>query len=880
MQLSRLIGILVAIIILNTGLASAQEVDLNQLVTLKCKDKPLGAVLESLEKDYKLDFAYSSELIPVDKSITLLHRKQPLRKILDELTLLADLKYQVIGTKIVLSPNQAQANGTKGSYTISGFVTDASSGEKLLGANIVNLGTYTGRTTNVYGFYSLTVKQSDVVIAWSYTGYTRKVEHLRLTSDTVINLSLEPSLSLPTVTIEGNSDDMRMESSQMSQAEVQVRDLDKLPALTGEVDVMRAMQQFPGVHFGDEGTVTLYVRGGGPDQNLILLDGVPLYNTYHLFGLVSIFNSSAINSIKLVKAGYPARYGGRLSSVLDVRMKEGNLKEFGGEASVGLLTSQVTLEGPIKKDTTSFLVSFRRTYADLIATPIIREVNKRNGVDGVWSFNFLDGNVKLNHKFSNKDRIYASAYSSSDNGIDTRIESSQDTVRGVRYATSDEYRIKWTNFTSALRWNHLFNNKLFSNTTILYSDYKFNIDEDVTSKEFFPDGSIDTLRSITTYNSDIRDLGFRFDFNYFPSPRHDIQFGGASTVHRFQPGVYALTSTEAQAPPLDSLRIEAIENNLFLEDDFTLGKRIKVNAGLRASMFTVEDTTYQSLEPRASMRYLIRSNLTWRGSYARMVQYLHLLNSAQIGFPVDLWVPPTSRISPQRAYQVATGLSFYPSKGSEISSEVYYRKMSNIIEYKNGASFVDPNENWEDKVEVGEGESYGWEIYARRSGEKFTGWVGYTWSRTVRQFDQINEGRPFPYKYDRTHDVNVTGMWKLSDRTTLSSTWVYGTGTAITLPEDQIPGAGSNPVLPVPPVVGFSDRNAYRLRDYHRLDLGLTIRNPKPWGARILNFSIYNVYNRRNPYFMYLGTNGQGRTVFKEVSYFPIIPSFRYAMQF
>jgi len=870
-----LLGLLLCLL---THSAVGQAPDLEQIVSVRYKNVPLGKILDEISEKYQLSFSYSRDLIPVKQEITVMYKKQPLRVVLDAIASATDVNYKVVNSKIVWVPKGS--TGRSGQFVISGFVEDAETGEKLIGATVANLKTYTGLSTNAYGFYSLTVDTSDVEILFSFVGYKKQVMPLHLTKDLTLNIALESSYELREVVVASDEGKAILQTSQMSQIELSIPEISEQPALTGEIDPMRAMQQYPGVHSGDEGTVSLHVRGGGPDQNLILLDGVPVYNTYHMFGLVSIFNSASINHINLIKAGYPARYGGRLSSVVDARMREGNLKKFGGEASIGLLTAQLTLEGPLKKDTTSFLLSLRRTYADLIATPVLREYNRRNGEDNLWSFNFYDMNAKLNHKFSKKDRLYFSLYTSLDNGLDRRKESTTDTTNNITYSQLDEYKIRWSNFTASLRWNHLFNNRLFANATLLFSDYRFNITEEYLQNEFFPDGSIDTIQSLTVYTSEIRDIGFRFDFNYFPANKHVIQFGGASTLHRFKPGVSAFTGANIELPQTDTFAVPAFEQNLFFEDDISLNKKWKVNLGVHASLYLVDDTSYKNIQPRIAIRYLPKSNLAFKASYSEMTQFLHLLTNAQIGFPVDLWVPPTGKVAPQTAQQVALGMHSFPNEKWEFTTEAYYKLMRNSVVYKNGASFTNPEENWEDQVEVGRTTAYGIEFFAKYKLPRFSIWSSYTLSKTTRFFDNINNGNPFPYKYDRTHDFNISSVYKIKPNISASIAWVFGTGNGITLPQDVFLPANPTSGSQASNLVGFSDRNGSRLPNYHRLDLGVSFTKTKKWGKRIWNFSIYNVYNKRNPYYIFLSTNDSGQPTFKSVSYFPIIPSFRYVAKF
>ena len=861
--------------------ASQAQSVLDQNVSVTYKAESLKQILESLREDFHLDLTYSDDRIPVDKVLTIEVVNYPLRELLSQIAIKAKIDFQEVAGRVVFVPRPKAPSGPPNRITISGYIEDAATGEKLIGANVADVSTGQGISTNPYGFYSLTLDGPEVEIAVSFVGFQRQIFALDLQKDTVLDVEMVNALELEEFEVKASKTEDPSEATAMSTIEFNPADMADVPSLAGERDVLRNMQQYPGVSFGNEGSVSLYVRGGGPDQNLLLLDGVPIYNTYHLFGLVSIFNSSAVNNVRLIKGGYPARYAGRLSSVLDARIKEGNNKKLKGEVAAGLLTTQFTVEGPIKKNTTSFLLAFRRTYADLLATPLMREINRRNGVDGKWSFNFYDLNAKVNHKFSDKNRIYLSVYNSQDRGVNDRRENFFEDSTSTSYTLENNYNIKWSNLTSSVRWNHLFNNRLFANTTLFYSDYRFNINEDLNYYEEFNGATTFEFRVKTQYRSDIRDIGGRIEFNYFPSPRHNVRFGGGVVRHRFQPGVNAVVGSQNANFNFDNRAIFPYEYNAYVEDEFKIAPDLSVNVGAHGAAFQLEDTTYRSFQPRILLRYSISKSLAFKASYAEMTQYLHLLNNANIGLPVDLWVPPTKRVSPQESQQTAVGIVKHFKKGYEFSTEGYVRQMQNLIEYENGASFLNPNENWEDKIVVGTGRAFGVEFLFRKTTGRTTGWIGYTLSRSDRLFPDLNEGVRFPFKYDRTHDISATAIHKLNEKVTFSATWVFGTGSATTLPIGTFSAASTNIRNQfLPDLLEFGSRNGHRLRDYHRLDLAVTFKKKISWGERILNLSLYNTYSRRNPFFVYLSVDEDGKRRFKEVSYFPIIPSFRYAIRF
>lgn len=558
-------------------------------------------------------------------------------------------------------------------YTISGSVKDAANGESLIGASIYNLHSRQGTTANHYGFYSLTLPQDSVSLQISYVGYESRLVRFFLSKDTTINFNLVSGSTLEEVVISATAEDQIQETTRMGTIDVPLENIKSMPALLGEVDVMKVLQLLPGVQSGAEGSSGLYVRGGGPDQNLILLDGVPVYNASHLFGFFSVFNADAINNVELVKGGFPARYGGRLSSVIDIRMKEGNSKKFQGEGSIGLVASRLTVEGPIVKDKTSFIVSGRRTYIDLIATPLIKMNTKGEETAGYY---FYDLNAKINHRFNDKNRLFLSMYTGDDKAYARSRYVSGQTDHTSESAT--QFKLQWGNITTALRWNAIINRKLFSNVTATYSRYRFGVYADqkesvttsgVTQSEYFQ----------TAYVSGIRDFALKADFDFIPSPDHYIRFGIQAIDHLFTPGVLSLRSNEVADTTLGATRTYAEEYFAYAEDDFTVTDKLKINAGIHASGFAVNGKFYHSFQPRLSARYLLSQNLSLKASYAQMAQYIHLLSNVGIGLPTDLWVPSTDRVGPEHSYISSMGLAYNLNNTYEITLEGYYKKMQGLL---------------------------------------------------------------------------------------------------------------------------------------------------------------------------------------------------------
>lgn len=761
--------------------------------------------------------------------------------------------------------------------TISGFIEDAKTGEKLFGASIYSKETLLGTTSNLYGFYSLTLPQGVHSVTFSYVGFQPIQMNLNLTKDTLITITLSPTIDLKEFEVVATETEQIQERTQMSTIEISMDKLKKLPAFMGERDILKTIQLLPGVQSGTEGSSGMYVRGGGPDQNLILLDGVPVYNAAHLFGFFSVFNADAISNVQLTKGGFPARYGGRLSSVLDIRMKEGNNKEFHGEGSIGLISSKLTLEGPIIKDKTSFIVSGRRTYIDLLTRPIIKTVSRNQGAETVAGYYFGDFNAKINHKINDKHRLFLSTYYGTDNAYLTTGFSYDNTTENLTAG------LEWGNITGALRWNYLINKKLFANTTITYSRYNFLVGqsfESITKQQ----PKDDVTSFAFDYTSGIFDWAGKVDFDYIPNGNHYIKFGASDIYHTFSPGVNTI-NYNANSQEIDTTfgndKIYAHEMYIYAEDDIKLNKKLKANIGFHLSGFKLKETFYHSFQPRISARYLINSNMSVKAAYSTMAQYIHLLTNAGIGLPTDLWVPATENVLPMFSNQIAAGWAYTYKKKYEVSVEAYYKTMSNLIEYKDGASFFGGDSNWENKLERGDGLAYGAEFFVQKKNGPLNGWVGYTLSWTNRTFENLNFGETFPYRYDRRHDVSIALSYDFADKADIGLVWVYGTGNAVSLPIAKYPSANEDPFFYYnTPVDYFENRNGYRMPAYHRLDLSLNIYKKKKWGEAVWNVSIYNTYNRQNPFFLFIGNNNFGEPNLRQVALFPIMPSISYAFKF
>ena len=766
-------------------------------------------------------------------------------------------------------------------FTISGFVRDVSSGEELISATIYVKELKTGILTNNYGFYSLTLPKGKYTLSISYMGFQTREISVDLNENIHNNIDLQPVAFLnKEVEIVGKRKNENVQNTDVGKVELDIEKAKAIPAIMGEVDILKTIQLLPGVKSAGEGSSGFYVRGGGSDQNLILLDEAIVFNTGHLFGFFSVFNSDAVKNTTLIKGGMPANYGGRLSSVVDVTMKEGNNKQYHGAGGIGLIASKLTLEGPIIKDKSSFMISARRTYADFLAKPFMKGKDfEGNG------YYFYDLNTKINYRISEHDRIFISGYFGRD-------------VFTFNSPNSDfKIRIPWGNATTTVRWNHLFSDKLFLNTSAIYNDYHFAMQ--MISKDF----------NFSTY-SGIRDWSMKADFSYFPNTVHKIKFGGNYTYHTFIPGASsASTSDSLQLDTKSIPKKYAHETAMYIVDNFDLNNWLKVDIGLRFSTFTmlapysqlvkdslgeVTDTifyhkgdkvkTYYGFEPRINLRFKINDKSSVKASYNYNNQYIHLVSNSASTLPTDIWVPSSRLVNPQKGYQLSVGYfrNFFKNT-VETSVEIYYKKMFNQIEYRDGYT-IQWGRDLEWDFVFGQGQSYGVELFINKTIGKLTGWVGYTWSKTTRHFPDLATV-DFPTKYDRTNDLSVVAVYEPNKRMSFAATFVYGTGEATTIPLRRY-------VIDNRIVNEYSPRNSYRLEPYHRADVSATIRN-KPFDKsgkprKVQSewvVSIYNVYNHKNIYFIYYNMEGdiyKGdlKIQAKKVSLFPIIPSISWNFKF
>ncbi len=763
-------------------------------------------------------------------------------------------------------------------YTISGYVKDASNGEALIGARVFIKEIAQGTAANQYGFYSLTIDKGNYNLTFSFLSFKDTVIPIILDKNIRLNINLLPAaIEGKEFVVSDKRSDENVHGTQMGTTTLSIDKIKTLPAFMGEVDIIKTIQLLPGVQSAGEGNSGFYVRGGGPDENLILLDGANVYNASHLFGFFSIFNSDAINSVELIKGGMPAQYGGRLASVLDITMKEGNNQDYHVEGGIGLISSRFTAQGPIKKNKSSFIVSGRRTYIDVLMQPFISSSSAFKGS----GYYFYDLNVKLNYEFSDRDKLYVSGYF----GRDVFTYKNSETDFSVS--------VPWGNTTLTTRWNHLFNDKLFMNTSLIYTDYQF--ESSFTANQF-----------VFNLFSGIKDVNAKWDLNYYPTIRHNIKFGADYTFHIFSP-----SSVTGQAGSVsfntDQIKhLYANEAAVYVSDDFDLTDKIKLNGGLRYSAFQqvgpfyryghdqygrITDSTYyapskqvcfyQGIEPRFSIRYSLDLHSSLKAAFTINNQYMHLASLSTVTLPTDVWVPSSSVIKPEIGTQYALGyFRNFKKDMYETSVEVYYKQMKNMIDYVAGSTYQDSYmDNFDKSFTLGKGWSYGVELFIKKSLGKFTGWIGYTLSYSFRNFPANNDSMTFPAKYDRRHDLSVVANYVLNEHWTMSSQFVYATGNAMTVTVGRYFVEGRL-------VPQYGTENGYRLDPYHRLDLSVTyIRKKHVKYQSSWTFSVYNAYDRHNPYFIYPAQTGSIdygnlRLTEKQVSLFPILPSVTWNFKF
>lgn len=839
---------------------------LNKPMSLQRKEGTVAEFLDDLNKQPGVSISYSSNVVRLDRKVFVSGDEKTVAEYLQSILQGQRIRWFEQRDKIVLVPDDRAKN----KFTISGFITDKKSGERMIGASVFIPSLRVGTTSNTYGFFSITLERDSFELQVSYAGYYTWSARLFLENDVTLQIGIEPNTMINELVIVNAEAKPRSQNRTLTgKSDISSNFIKSISALMSEPDVLKSLQLLPGIQSGNEGSAGLIVRGGSSDQNLILLDGAPVYNATHAFGLFSIFNADAVNNVEVLKSGFPASYGGRLSSVVDVHMKEGDKYNYHGEGGVGLIFSKFSFEGPIKKGKSSFMVAGRRTYVDLFLTPILKWSE-----DVITIPYFSDLNVKANFPVGNKDRFYFSFYTGQDklNQKDDYVETNDSSKIISRYHAG----FSWGNITAMMRWNHVFSKKMFSNFTFTHSRYRFNTWENTDESESNPQSSYIEHKK---YISGIRDWAARVDIDYLPDPNHFVKAGVAATWHRYQPSVSYFFENDGALlvdQRIENHSQESGEYDAWIEDDIRISEKMKTNIGARYSLFTVKGKNFSVFQPRINWLYKLNDKWSIKSSFSSMNQFIHLLTNNALGLPTDLWLPVTQRVPPQTSIQVSAGTSYDHDKSLVLSMEVYYKRLKNVIEYTDPSVFFNAYDNWEDMVIIGKGRTYGIEWFAQKKKGKWTGLASYTLSRSTRQFAEINEGKEFPFRYDRRHELKTAVVYKPSNRFEISANWFLMSGIVVTLPNGWYYDPYTGRYVDI-----YESRNNFRLPVYHRLDVSLKFIKQKKKYQRTWILSVYNVYNRLNP--LYLepeGTGSDNKIQFTAVSIFPFLPSVSYQVKF
>lgn len=761
-----------------------------------------------------------------------------------------NLKTKLLVVFFILICLQTQAQ----KIVVSGYIKDSASKEALIGANIFETTLQKGTTANEYGYYSLTLAATDSLeLVISYVGYKLEIVKIPPQSSIRIDIDLTSSNLLSTIEVNATRNDDNVNRTRVGVITVPMTQIKSLPVLMGERDILKAIQFLPGVQQAQEGTTGYFVRGGNLDQNLILLDEAPIYNPNHLFGLVSTFNINAINNVELIKGGFPAEYGGRLSSILDITMKDGNKKKFEAEGGIGLLSSNLTVQGPIIKDKASYIVSARRSYIDLIQKAFI--------ANSTTLYSFFDVNAKLNFELGKNDQLYFSVFKGRDNGAYTG-------------ANSLNYTMSFGNSTATARWNHLFGGKLFAKASFILNSYDLGL-------------STEQGNYYSLFYTGINDINGKTDFTWTLQSNHIVKFGGSYFYHTLFPATYSdripIQGRRVNLQPDQIVRTHANEYAVYVNHEWDLSEKVGLNYGIRLPYYTSAGQQYTMVEPRITAKVNINETTSWKTSYTQMNQFLHAVPYSSASLPTDIWIASGPLVKPQNSTQVSSGL-FKNLKGNlyEVSVEAYHKEMKNQALFRQGTQLT-LTSNTEEALTFGTGTSYGAEFFARRNTGILTGWISYTWSKTTQVFKELNFGNPFPFTYDRRHNLAIVGNYEINKRWSVSSDFVFRTGSAFTIPPGRIPVTDGT--LYDGWYYDFTTRNNARQRAYHRLDVSFSYKKERTIFKHTYQsewvFGVYNLYSRQNPYFVYMTVNPQTQEPKAvQVSLLPAVPSVSYNFKF
>lgn len=894
--------------ILMTVLTFAQR-SINDRVSFVADNLSLSEALISLSMKSKINIAFSNSILPPDVRVNIIAKEKPFKIILKEVLDGTNLSFKMFSDQVILFRDNTQKVE---SISINGYIEDADTGEKLVGANVYNPNNAYGTDSNEYGYFNFYGVPNMDSIFISYLGY--ETQKFLITKDQSQNLviRLRPTFFETVVVTADNQTEDFIKRPKSGVDRLDLSKLQNIISIGGEPDIFQAAYQLGGINTGADGVGGLHVRGGNLDQNLILLDGAPIYRPEHAIGILSVFNSDALRSAKIYKGNFPSKYGGRLSSVLDIQTKEGNNQEYSGKVSVGLLTAKASLEGPIIKDKASFFISYRRALTDLYVPEITERLAARDSVSGFSNYVFYDFNAKANIKLSKSDRLYFSYYEGRDDFTNSRTQPTfRDSFQNIdgeilagTFQEGNQEELSWGNRMASLRWNHIFGDRIFANTTAYNTNYDFFSSEEFRSEGIYDNGRNDLIAVEGQFSSRVNDQGIRTDVEFLQSDRLNFKFGGGLIKHRLSPGSSQSVANLIDIPTfqvadslislrdsLELFEINTTESFAYYETGVSLNRQLYLTLGLHARHWkvgenageNVDDYQHLSVLPRISLDYQMNDAISFSASFLEMVQYMHLLTKADIGLPGDIWVPATENVAPEGAKHVQIGTQIDLKKGWALSATAYYKEFENLVEFLGGDSTLVINAlNYESNVTQGVGVSKGIEFSASKTGDKFNANLNYTLSKTDRQFDALNEGRPFPYRFDLRHMLNIGGVYHINKKWSANFNWIYNSGINLTIPIAQygVPSPFSN-VEPTQTTI-FSERNGQRLTANQRLDLGVNYHHEGKRFKHKLAMGIYNVYNHTNPIYYRVRRNPEDRSEFQfvSVSLLPITPSLSYSVSF
>ena len=859
------------LILLQSGVSYCQVSNpLDKVISVSLTNKNLKEILKTLKNKAGVTFNYKSAILPKEELKLFEANNEKLSEILIRLLKPYNIEFKYFGgNSIILKPLKIRSNL---SYTISGYVFDKNNGEKLIGATVFCRYNKRGTATNDYGFFTLTLPEDSLHLEIRYVGYKNYKEQTINKANSFKIISLEPRVDLKEIEI--RDEGISKSEQKPNGFYFNLRGIKDIPSFMGETDILRAMQMVPGVQGAVESVGGINVRGGGTDQNLVLVDGVPVYNIVHVFGLFSIINPGAVNSVEIIKGGFSAKYNGRLSSILDIKLKDGNNQKISGKVNIGMLLSSATIEGPLLKNKSSFLVSFRRTYFDAFYQPIQYFSNRKNVNDYSGWYYFYDVNAKVNFKIGNRDKISVNYFSGVDRGRITEKQTFSDTVK-----FNHVKNLKWSTMMSSARWDHILTDKVFMVTTIGITEYSTQFEDELNWETTIkPKVNLSSLDY--TQTSGNRDLFVKSIFDINKIENHQIKTGADLIYHHYNTGTLNYKAKDAntdQDTSIGDKQIYSDEEVVYLEDNWKPNRRLNLNFGLSFNSINVKKTRYHLLQPRISGNYAFTNNFYINTSFTRMQQNLQILPNNSIGLPIDIWIPVTDYLKPQISDQFTFGIGYYFKNKYKLSVEGYYKSMKNLVELKEGAFFVFGGYDWDKSFYTGKGLARGIEVMLEKQTGKVKGWVGYSLSKSDRQFQSINNGHAFPFKYDRRHQISVLLKFPTTKKHwNFSVSWLFSSGSPVTVPTSVY-------TINNKTYYEFTQRNNIRMSNYHRMDLAFTKTIVFNKNTRVWNIGAYNLYSHVNPLFIstsFLVSNTSSKLKFYEVGLLPLIPFISYEISF